>query len=226
MKDSFQEEILSMVKSHGAINNDFLARFEQGKASRQEFERFATEFYHFSRHFPLVLCNLLINTAIEEEAAELTKILASELGDGNPKLRHELLYRRFLRSIGIEPEEIMHQPMLGTTRQWIECQMALYGGKEHFAGLGASFGLENMAIPMWDKLIAGLKTYKQKWFPKMNVGYFTFHRQLEEQHEDSMEAALQAHGQNPGIQHEFRRGAELVLKAEQEFWQGLSDKTS
>lgn len=81
----FNEEMLSLVKDHGATNNEFLARFAKGEVSREEVERFAVEFYHFSRHFPVVLCSLLVNTADEEEARELTKILASELGDGEAR---------------------------------------------------------------------------------------------------------------------------------------------
>lgn len=216
--------MLVLVKSHGAINNDFLNRFATGSVCKEEFNRFAVEFYQFSRHFPLVLCSLLVNTANEEEAAELTKILTSELGDGFPARRHELLYRDFLRSIGIEPSVIMHQPVLATTRAWIDSQIDLYSGHDHFAGLGASFALENMAIPMWDKLIAGLAIYKSRWFSKMDMTYFTFHRALEESHEDAMESAVRAHDDDALQQQSFRQGAIHVLTCEQHFWEGLAVK--
>ena len=218
---SFLEEMVSVVKAHGAINNDFLSRFARGCISGKEFERFAVEFYHFSRHFPLVLCHLLINTSDEDEAANLTKILVSELGDGDSKKRHELLYRDFLRSLNIEPRDIICKPMLNTTRNWIETQLGLYSGKDHFAGLGASFGLENMAIPMWDQLIPGLKKYKEKWFHNMDLTYFTFHRELEDQHEDMMRNTLSIYEGNVLIQESFKNGIKRVLDDEEKFWLGL-----
>jgi len=220
---SFLEEMIYEVRTNGAINNDFLSRFAKGDISGEEFKRFATEFYHFSRHFPLVLCSLLINTPNEDEAANLTKILVSELGDGDPNKRHELLYRDFLRSLNIEPREIIYKPMLDMTRAWIETQLSLYSGEDHYAGLGASFGLENMAIPMWDQLISGLEKYKEKWFHNMDLTYFTFHRELENQHEDAMRDTLSSYEGNVLIQESFRNGAKKVLDAEKKFWLGLMD---
>ncbi|MBI4170720.1 MAG: iron-containing redox enzyme family protein [Candidatus Aenigmarchaeota archaeon] len=219
---TFKQDILGTIKKHGAINNEFLTQFASGKSSKEEVKRFAVEFYHFSRHFPLVLCSLLVNTADEAEAAELTKILTSELGDGIPEKRHELLYRDFLRSVRIEPMKIIKRPMLKTTKAWIDTQIQLYSGDEHFAGLGASFGLENMAIPMWDQLIAGLKIYKQRWFPDMDMTYFTFHRELEEKHEDAMDTVVNS--LKPEAEESFRRGVMEVLDAETAFWVGILDK--
>ena len=221
---SFEERMLRMVKGHSATNNPFLRRFAAGEASRDEVERFAVEFYHFSRTFPVVLCSLLVNTPDEVEARELTKILTSELGDGDPDRRHELLYRDFLRSIGVDPVEAVGRPMRPATRAWIDTQMALYGGRDHFAGLGASFALEHMAIPMWDRLIPGLRTYRDRWFPEMDLTYFTFHRELEEEHEDAMGAALDLLEEDPEVQASFQRGAEEVLAAEEAFWRGLEGR--
>ncbi len=219
----FKEEMLTLVHRHGAINNEFLRKFSEGNITPEEFRRFAVEYYHFSRHFPLVLCSLLINTKDEQEAAELTKILTSELGDGNPEQRHELMYRRFLRSIDLEPCDVLNQPMLATTKQWIDAQLVLYSQQNHFLGLGASFGLENMAITMWDQLISGLKIIKERWFPAMNMGYFTFHRELEEQHEDAMDKALSLHEDNEQARTSIRQGAQTVLDAEEGFWLGLAE---
>ncbi len=215
----FTSTITRFVREHPAIHNSFIDRFAIGDVSKEEFVRFAEEFYHFSRHFPLVLCSLLINTPDEKDAEELTIILASELGDGIPRNRHELLYRDFLRSLGIEPAEIIHKPMLATTRQWIDTQLSLYSGQNQSAGLGASFGLETMAIPMWDKLIAGLVIARERWFPRMDMTYFTFHRKLEQGHENAMNAVVD---KLPEPQREsFVQGVSQVLNAEEQFWLGL-----
>ena len=46
-----------------------------------------------------MLCTLLVHTPDEKDAEELTKILVSELGDGIPRRRHELLERHVMDNI-------------------------------------------------------------------------------------------------------------------------------
>lgn len=217
----FLEDMLELVHKHGAINNAYLDRFSKGEISDEELKIFAVEFYQFSRHFPAIQAMLLINTPDEEEASEHTKILTSELGDGDPSKRHELLFRRFLRSIGIEPKEVMFKPMLPTTKAFIDGMFRLFSEKDHFVALGASFGLENMAIRMWDQLIPGLKKVKQRSFPNMDLEYFTFHRELEETHEEATGSALRIHEDNPSIRESFKKGAKEVLDLLEGFWMGL-----
>ena len=65
--------------------------------------RFSREFYHFTREWPSILSVLLVNTPDEDDAANLTTILVSDLGDDNPRKRHERLYRSDLRSLKMEP---------------------------------------------------------------------------------------------------------------------------
>jgi pyrroloquinoline-quinone synthase len=175
------------VLSHPAIHNDFPTRFSKGEVTDKEFDDFAREFFHFSRTFPAILANLLVNTPDEDEALELTKVLSSELGDGDPTRRHELLFRKFLRSIDIDPRRIISEQVKPSTNAYLNGLWRLYGGRDHVEALGASFGLENMAIPMWDQLLPGLGIVREKRLHNMDIEYFTFHRELESTHEDAME---------------------------------------
>ncbi len=211
----------NFINQHGAINNRFLSRFRDAQVTDEEFRRFAVEFFHFSREWPMILATLLVNTPDEQEAAEITKILVSELGDMSPENRHELLYRRFLRSVGINPLEAATRPKLQTTQNFLDGMQRLFSDRDHFLALGAEFGLENMAIPMWDQLIPGLKILQEKSFPRMDMTYFTFHRELEENHEDAMENALGVHEKNPSIQKNFHKGTNEVLELLENFWLGL-----
>src|SRR5436309_14863286 len=90
---TFYDEMRALVLRHGAINNPYLDRFKTGALTDEEFRRFAVEFYNFARFFPKILVAQLVNTEDEAVADELTTVLYSELGDGRPKNRHELLYR-------------------------------------------------------------------------------------------------------------------------------------
>jgi pyrroloquinoline quinone (PQQ) biosynthesis protein C len=232
---SFYEEVRADVLRHGAINNPYLTRFRTGDVTEREFHEFAVEFYSFARFFPRILAAQLVNTEDEAVADELTKVLYSELGDGLVKHRHELLYRSFLRSIGIAVHEAMTTPMRPSTRAYIEGMEALYSSNNHATALGASFGLENMAITMWDHLIPGLTRLAETRYSDMDLTYFTFHRELESEHERAMEHAMEAvegtacsanRSMSEQEKGDFRFGMKAVLDYLEGFWMGLERKTS
>jgi hypothetical protein len=125
----------------------------------------------------------------------------------------------------------MTRPMLASTRRYIEGMERLYSDGNHARALGASFGLENMAITMWDHLIPGLTRLKQSRYLLMDLTYFTFHRELERTHEEAMEHAVQA-VEGPGQQglsdqdkEDFRSGVTAVLDYLEGFWMGLERHT-
>jgi pyrroloquinoline quinone (PQQ) biosynthesis protein C len=227
---SFYQEMRQYVLCHGAINNMYLDRFQRDDLTDEEFHKFAVEFYSFARFFPKILVAQLVNTEDETVANELTKVLYSELGNGHIERRHELLYRDFLRSIGTDVHEAMTHPMLPSTKSYIEGMEQLYSSGNHTTALGASFGLENMAITMWDHLIPGLTRLQATRYPAMDMTYFTFHRELESGHEEAMEKAVAAIDGNSAAgsgalsvqeREDFHRGVKAVLDYLEGFWLGL-----
>jgi pyrroloquinoline-quinone synthase len=227
---SFYQEMRQSVLYHGAINNVYLSRFQRGDLTDEEFRQFAVEFYNFARFFPKILVAQLVNTEDERVANELTNVLYSELGSGHTRRRHELLYRDFLRSIGTDVHGAMTHPMLPSTKSYIEGMEQLYSSGNHATALGASFGLENMAIPMWDYLIPGLTLLRATRYHTMDMTYFTFHRELESGHEEAMEKAVAAidgkiDGESDVLsvkeREDFHRGIKAVLDYLEGFWLGL-----
>lgn len=230
----FHREMREFVLHHGAINNSYLNWFRQGLASDDELSDFAVEFYNFARFFPKILVAQLVNTEDESVADELTRVLYSELGDGHPENRHELLYRHFLRSLDIDIHQALATPMMPSTQAYIGGLEALYSSGNHEQALGASFGLENMAITMWDHLIPGLQSIRRDRNPGLDLRYFTFHRELESAHEEAMVhavAALEEHSSDQGNlssheRQEFYGGVRQVLDFLEGFWIGLEHQQS
>ena len=230
----FYQDMREFVLHHGAINNSYLNWFREGLASDEELYDFAVEFYNFARFFPEILVAQLVNTEDESVADELTRVLYSELGDGNPENRHELLYRHFLRSLDIDIHQALTRPMLPSTQAYIAGMEELYSSGNHEQALGASFGLENMAITMWDHLIPGLQSLRRGRYPDLDLRYFTFHRDLEASHEEAMVhavAALEGHSAvqgNLSIQERqnFHGGVRQVLDFLEGFWMGLEHRRS
>ena len=106
----------------------------------------------------------------------------------------------------------------------------LYSSRNHATALGASFGLENMAITMWDHLIPGLSCLRATRYPAMDTTYFTFHRELESGHEEAMEKAVAAidgsSDRGSGAlsvqeREDFHHGVTAVLDYLEGFWMGL-----
>src|SRR5438132_1342782 len=228
---TFYDEMRALVLRHGAINNPYLDRFKAGALTDEEFRRFAVEFYNFARFLPKILVAHIVNHEDEAVDDELTTVLYSELGDGRPKTRHELLYRDFLRSVGMDVHEALTRPMLPSTRAYIDGMEQLYSSGNHATALGASFGLENMAITMWDHLIPGLTALRASRYPQMDMTYFTFHRDLEATHEEAMKKAVAAVDGESGLgkmserEHEdFRLGMTAVLDYLEGFWMGLASR--
>jgi pyrroloquinoline-quinone synthase len=218
---SFAVDLHANVLRHGAVNNRYLDRFRQGNLDEREFERFAVQFFAFVKSFPRILATLLANTPDEEAANELATILVSELGDGDPKRRHEYLYHRFLRSIGLDPAEAGRRRWLPSTRAYIEGLAALYGDSSYPRALGASFGLEHMAIPMWDQLIPGLEALRKRRpdLEGMDLFYWTFHRDLEQGHEDAMSRTLTS--LDTKEESALAEGCDAALDLLEGFWLGL-----
>lgn len=218
---SLTQELRSFVLKHNAINNRYLDRFRRGDLTKEEFSKFAVQFFAFVKHFPRILATLLANTPDDNAADELALILTSELGDGDAKRRHEYLYHKFLRSIQIDPKLAAREAWLVSTRAYIEGLTSLYGDENYHVALGASFGLEHMAISMWDQLIPGIMAIKQSDpdFARMNTAYWTFHRALEAQHEEAMMRALDDVAAT--AEGSLRRGCKAALDLLEGFWMGL-----
>jgi len=210
------------VTRHGAVNNPYLDRFQRGEIGDEDLRDFAVQFYGFVKHFPRILATLLANTPDPKAADELCVILASELGNGVPAERHEYLYHAFLRSIDIDPRQALAGGLEPETEDFVRGMAELYGHRDYGVALGASFGLENMAISMWDHLLPGLRKLKEAKHRGMDLTYFTFHRELESTHEDGMESALAVSTEL--AVDSLRYGVDTMLNYLQRMWMGLEKR--
>lgn len=220
---SLHSTLREKVLRHGAINNPYLDRFKRGELEEEDLRDYAIQFYGFVKNFPRILATLLANTPDPKAADELCIILASELGNGEPQKRHEYLYQRFLHSIDIDPKSALKTGLEPETQDFINGMVELYGHRDYGVALGASFGLENMAITMWDHLLPGLEKLKERpQLRKMDLTYFTFHRDLEKEHEDSMEEAL-SHSTELAVDS-LKYGIDTMLNYLQRMWMGLEKR--
>ena len=133
----------------------------------------------------------------------------------------------FCKHVGLEFKDIGKRSH-GTKSTLFFCDelCRLYGSEDFNCAAGASYAVENWAAAgFWKQLISGLEVYKEKEAPKLPLGFFTWHDQVEEQH------AAHTHEELEELyfsEHEFdedgfiARGNEM-LDGVAAFWDGLNE---
>src|SRR3981081_2046368 len=70
-----------------------------------------------------------------------------------------------------------------STRFFCDELLRIYGAEDASIAEGASFAVEHWAAAgFWKELIAGLKAFREREVPELNLAFWTWHDQVEEQH--------------------------------------------
>lgn len=215
-------DVQAYVNAHKALNSEVLKKFGEGNATKEEVLRFSEEFFHLARMYPQFVAHLLAETPNDTAAKHLGVVLTSELGDGNPALRHEALYRKYMRSIGLKPEEVMKKPISPITKKLLKEMQTVYESKDSLEGTGAAVAMEHYGTPLCHQLVPALKHYKEKYFPSMDMTYFTLHYTLEQEHADTMTQMLEElPTYTPSEQKSFKRGMERLMNINARFLEAV-----
>ena len=101
--------------------------------------------------------------------------------------------------------------------------LRIYGSEDASTAEGASYAVEHWAAAgFWKELIAGLTVLKNREFPDLNLAFWTWHDQVEDQHAAHTDDELAAAVALPGFEEgKFLAGAADMLDGVQAFWDGL-----
>lgn len=101
----------------------------------------------------------------------------------------------------------------------------IYGSDDFSTGAGASYAIENWAAAgFWKELIAGLKKFRDKSGLKLNLGFWTFHDRLEDQHAQHTQEELKEVYFYEGFDEDrFIRAGKEMLDCCATFWDGLNE---
>jgi hypothetical protein len=100
-----------------------------------------------------------------------------------------------------------------------------YGSDNFSVGAGASFAIEHWAAAgFWKELIEGLKKFRDQSRLRLNLGFWTFHDRLEEQHAEHTEEELKkVYFYDAFVEDEFIDGGKAMLDCCAVFWDGLNE---
>ncbi|HET9441857.1 MAG TPA: hypothetical protein VFO65_00970 [Acidimicrobiales bacterium] len=131
---------------------------------------------------------------------------------------------RFARPLGLGFDDLgKRRHATPATLRFCDELLRIYGSEDPSTAEGASYAVENWAAAgFWKELIAGLMAFRQRECRNLNLAFWTWHDQVEDQHAahtaDELAEAFLAPGFDP---ERFLGGAAEMLEGVKAFWDGL-----
>ncbi len=131
---------------------------------------------------------------------------------------------RFAAPLGLDFDQLgKRRHATPATLHFCDELLRIYGSEDPSTAEGASYAVEHWAAAgFWKELVAGLRIIERREFPGLNLSFWTWHDQVEDQHaahtDDELASALTLPGFDEG---KFLAGAADMLDGVQAFWDGL-----
>ncbi|HKY31333.1 MAG TPA: iron-containing redox enzyme family protein [Candidatus Polarisedimenticolia bacterium] len=128
------------------IAHPFFGKIPSAELSRGQVATFLGQWWHPLHYFPTFLSRLVSVVPKVELKTAITKILHQELGEGDPRRAHEVIYVRTMKPLGFGEAELTAAAPLPATARLV----ALYAeaSAEPMAGLGLLYGTEVADLAM------------------------------------------------------------------------------
>lgn len=200
----FVGQLQHYAETSYATNHPLLKALASGEFEdmRGTIARFLTEYYYYSHRFTRYLGALIAALDRPEHRAVLVENIAEETGiideDHEEELReaginpedvkfpHPDLFRRFLRSIGLDPHEMIHREAHIVTVAWSQTflDICLHGGEPQAVG-ALGIGTEGIVRHMYQQILAGIRI---AW-PEMTArdrAFFDLHAVMDDDHANTL----------------------------------------
>lgn len=167
----FLTALATSVYSSGALNNAFYDMWTSRRLTLDELVTVVRNYGQFVRAFPEVLATMIMKTDDIVARTEHAKTLFSEMGYGNVRSVHSVLFDAFFSELGAKLGDksrltwksiCNEEPVLGATTMLIEGEKALYSSDSATAS-GAQLALEWQAYTMLRQLYDGACLYAGLW---------------------------------------------------------------
>jgi pyrroloquinoline quinone (PQQ) biosynthesis protein C len=207
------------VAAHPAVNHMLLSRLATGPYTKEDYRSFGLQHYALVGFFTRYMEVLLMRAPTSAEKLWLAKVLVNEYGEGSDGLDHTALYRRFLTTAGVRPNEEFENELCPEAFEFVHEHLRICREEPFLVGLGALGPGHEWAIPkMFSHLIPGLRRAR---FEESEILYFTLHCEQDLDHGAWMTEVLAEQARTHEQQEQVRRGAVLSLEARFRFWTGV-----
>jgi hypothetical protein len=251
--EQFKIRLENELLNHPIIlQNDFTTWFAEGDFNLEQIRHFTVQFSVFSNLFLIAQTKKMINSVNMESMRAAKEILASEIGviykskkkqaldedslvvtNGSINggtFRFQAAHFEWLLNFAAPLD--LGFPQMGkrshgttTTLHFTDELERLYGSEDFITSVGASFAIENWANRgFWKQLVRGLKIFRVKSGLPLNLGFFVWHDQVEDQHAEHTWEELEELFMDSSLNFDedaFIEQGKKMLDGVQVFWEGL-----
>ena len=233
------ELLLGTIDESRAVNNDFYRIWVENRLELNKLAIFVRNYWEWTFRFPEALASLVSCAYDLATKVEYTKILYSEMGNGNLKKSHSVLFEQFSielsKKLG-DPDglkiEILQKtiPLLPTTIELNNWQKEVYSCKQAHA-IGAQLALEWQAYTMIRKLYEGARNYITLWqnqdeFHEACEFFYIHIGEAEKEHKKEAISATEKAINNGLRFDDVKDGFNKILELIANFWDGISHSLS
>ncbi len=235
--EEFLTHLARSVYSSGALNNRFYEIWTSRVLTTDRLALFARNYGEFVRRFPEALAALIMNTDNIAARVEYAKTLYSEMGCGEARAAHSVLFDAFFAALANQMGAgdqhrwallCASQPLLRETTALIDGEKRLYS-MGSATSVGAQLALEWQAYTMLSRLYDGACQYRSCWqnaddFHDSCEYFYAHIGAAEKNHKEESLAAAIAFDVGPTAREFIVAGFDEHLTLFASFWNALAER--
>ncbi len=186
---------------------------------------FACHYHFFSLRQVIAFTGLFrrVSPVDRESLASLGEVLHEELGAGNPRQVHSILFEKFARAVGVDVDRLPlseHAVAVGV-REYVDALFEAFDGGSPATACAAYVFLESSAVETYEPLLATLTTLK---IHPDALEFFARHAQVEPGHKEAAEL-LAARYVDDTTRAEYDATISRLGAKWEHFWRSIADVT-
>ena len=215
------EHITDKLKSNALrqnlIRHSFFERIPRTELTRGQVAVFLGQWWHPLHYFPAFLSRLISVAPRIEMKTAIAKILYQELGEGDPRRAHEVVYVRTMTPLGFSESQVTGAAPLPATARLVAAYAA--ASADHLSGLGFLYGTEVADLAM----VSGIGTAVRQVTGAKQLEWVDIHVAQEPEHvvraQDSVSVEF-----TPAGEAEILSGAEEMWRCWIAFFDELEQR--
>jgi pyrroloquinoline quinone (PQQ) biosynthesis protein C len=168
------------LKSHPLrqqlVSHSFFERIRTAPLTRGQVATFLGQWWHPLHYFPVFLSRLISVSPKVELQTAVSKILYQELGEGDDRRAHEVLYISTMTPLGFSRAEVTAAPPLPATARLVAAYAA--SSADLLPGLGFMYGTEVADLVM----VSGIGTAVRRATGATSLPWVDIHVEQEPEH--------------------------------------------
>jgi len=214
---AFAKELYDVVAARHSKDHPVIGMIERGELTEEQLLGFAVQFYQlFPKVFPKPIAALYARCPDDPEIEThlLENLIEEGTGQVSGSASHRDLYLRFGRVLGLSPEALDSAEPLPETAALLNWREVLFSQRPWIEAMAAQgYALEGTAAERMKRIVRGLRQHYE--LPEAGIGYWTVHIEVEDEHGEVGELAVQRFVRTDAEQATVREAVQRTLDA---FW--------